>query len=277
MRIFAASLEEPTPAFLSAVAALKLARHEVDFFRHRSYAEPVKQYQAALVGVGDFTSEASMRTKLAITKACAVLPVCYFLDRSSEPMYAESDQFWKSAIFSEGASAGVHRAEMLTAMKHEQSKLAVERVLDQWRLLAMGDLNVGLTPTFQVLESDREWNPTPFVDVQERITRKDVPLTIAKGDVAEQSLIARSVMVERDRSDLNGFRPRWSPLPVVCATFRTLYSDVVFDEQPLEAPPAGLERDRLVDQQRRKFLTKTSREDSAATLDKLFRLQIRNA
>jgi hypothetical protein len=268
MRIFAASLEAPTRAFLAALDALRSCRHEVDLWRERSFAESVQGYNLALVGVGDFTSEDAKRTKLAIAKAAIHMPVLYFLDRPTEGMDQEPEHFWKDAIFREGSMGALHRAEMLSAMRSDL-KPKIDALLESWRRQNF----VGITPTFRP-DGVMDWNPTPWMPFRGSNTRKDTPLTITKDDDLDPGLVARAFCVQRDRPEMNGWRPLWSPLAVTCARNRTLYADPAFNDlyygEPADhAWPSTDERNRLVERQAAEFLTNKSEETSAAELNEM--------
>lgn len=133
MRIIACSLNDLTAEFQAAVAALRYAGHIIDVYRKRGFGESLHGYTAAMISLGDWTGAEAMHIKLAAARAAATLPACYFLDRP--PFRWNSEDFWRSAMFSESANETAsqmqHRSEMLGALKSDW-RPKIEAVVERW-------------------------------------------------------------------------------------------------------------------------------------------------
>jgi hypothetical protein len=269
MKVFAASMNTPTPAFLAAVAGLTEAGHRVDFFKHRSGNESYRDYRGALISLGDFTTPDAMPIKLALVRAVMEVPTCFFLDRP--PYQGAAEKFWASALFADTTGAALHRSEMIVAARDWRQR--IERVL---KLFASKGLSEsGVVPAHSSMAEDGCWDPTPFYSVPSIPTAKDRSMITISDDSPPYKDLARANVAVRSRNGKDS-SSLWFPMAVACAKLRTVYCDreynptLRFDEAKARSL-TPMDRERIVDEQSAAVMSGVpGAEQSAQQLDKLF-------
>jgi len=269
-------MNDPTPAFAAALAALRYGKHIVEYSRSRQFGASLQGYNAAFVSLGDPDHPSARRVKLAMVKAAIGLPTCLFLDR---PLVGGAAQFWASGLFSESrtdtAGAVQHRGEMTQAMRSDW-RTTIETKLADWE---MGlDASASVVPAFDFLGVSNGWEPTAFHITPIPPIQKTIPHLDAFDDDLPVDQIAAASVVTRRRA-VGESRPKWSPLPVLCARMRTVYLDdepIAPFEYPLDRGDQN-ERDAVHVSQRAAYVDKRTQVDAAAKLTKALNTAIRRS